>query len=103
LCIHREQLVFKLEELLFGFPLTSKTQKPSNLQFLDERIDTLNVVRRDVQSQLKPLNRKFKTKQVVFKTDHLNVLERRLWTLFYTDVTSMVHRTNALNIKIIPM
>ncbi|EFX65599.1 hypothetical protein DAPPUDRAFT_229597 [Daphnia pulex] len=98
-----EQLVFKLEELLFGFPLTSNTQKPSNLQFLDERIDALNVVRRDVQSQLKPLNRKFKTKQVVFKTDHLNVLERRLWTLFYTDVTSMVHRTNALNIKIIPM
>ena len=97
--LFREQLVFKLEVLLFGFPLTSNIQQFVNFKFLEERLHTLDAVRGDVQIQLKPLNSKFKTKQVVFTSDNLSALEHRLWTQFYTNISSMIRKTETLNTK----
>ena len=88
-----------MEELIFGVPLTSITQKLSYPKCLEEKIVTLDAMREEAQSRLKPKYREFKAKQVLFKNDHLTGIERRLWTLFYTDVSSMVRKTDALNAK----
>lgn len=88
-----------MENLIFGGALTSVTQSVSRCTALERQLLKLDSVRDTVQSRLKPLYRDFKAKQLGIKSDHLTVLERRLWTLFYTDASSMQRKTEALNAK----
>lgn len=88
-----------MEVLLFGASLNGITQKLSVPERLEESLSTLDVLCDGVQRRLKPLYREFKSKQAIFKNDHLVALERRLWTFFYNDVNSMLRKTDALNAK----
>lgn len=88
-----------MEELVFGKPLICVAQRIVNRTTIENSIASVDTIRNNVQSKLKPLYREFKSKQNFFKNDHLVALERRLWTLFYTDVTSMIRKIEALNAK----
>ena len=88
-----------MENLIFGGALTSITQNLCRSLPLEREFLKVDNVRESVQSRLKPLYRDFKAKQLGMKSDHLTVLERRLWTLFYTDGGSMIRKTEALNAK----
>lgn len=92
-------MVVKLEHLLFEGPLTSGTQKFTGLFCLKENLDTVDIVREEVQNLLKPRNKNFKIKLAILKNDFADALERKLWTLFYVDVESMLRRTEALRAK----
>lgn len=94
-----EKMTVSMENLIFGGSLTSITQKVSRCTALERQLLKLDSVRDTVQNRLKPLYRDFKAKQLGIKSDHLTVLERRLWTLFYTDASSMQRKTEALNAK----
>ena len=92
-------MTISIENLIFGGPLTSITQNVSRCTALERQLLKLDNLRDTVQNRLKPLYRDFKAKQLGIKSDHLTVLERRLWTLFYTDPSSMQRKTEALNAK----
>ncbi|KAI9553868.1 hypothetical protein GHT06_019138 [Daphnia sinensis] len=94
-----EKQVAKLENLLFEGPLTCGTQKFANLSCLKANLDSVDMLREEVQKQLRPRNREFKMKLAVLKSDHLDSLERKLWVLFYLDVKSMICKTEALLAK----
>ncbi|XP_057375585.1 HAUS augmin-like complex subunit 3 [Daphnia carinata] len=91
-----ERQVVKLENLLFEGPLTCGTQKFTNLSCVKANLDSIDILREDVQKQLRPRNREFKIKLAVFKSDYVDALERKLWVLFYVDVKSMICKTEAL-------
>jgi len=88
-----------MEELVFGCPLTSVTQPLSRSGNLSQAIQKLDGIRENVKTRFVPLYKDFKAKQLGVKNDHLTALERRLWTLFYTDPGSMQRKTEALHAK----
>lgn len=88
-----------MENLIFGEPITSVTQTLMRSDILEKKFSQLDTARETVQSRLKPLYRDFKAKQTALKNDHLAAYERRLWALFYTDTSSMLRKTEALNAK----
>ncbi len=88
-----------MENLVFGGPITSITETLTCCDSLEKKFAQLDQVRETAQSQLKPLYRDFKTKQSALKNDQVDILERRLWTLFYTDVNSMQRKTDAIMAK----
>lgn len=94
-----ETQVVKLENLLFEGPLTCGTQKFASLSCLKANLDSVDMLREEVQKQLRPRNREFKIKLAVLKSDYVDALERKLWVLFYVDVKSMICKTEALQAK----
>lgn len=88
-----------MADLLFSTPLTHVTQALSRSNKMEESLFKLMNVRDNVQGRLKPFHRDFKSKQLAIKNDQFAVLERRLWCLFYTDINSMLRKTEALNAK----
>lgn len=95
----RENVLTSMENLVFGGPITSITETLTCSESLEKKFAQLDQVRETAQSQLKPLYRDFKTKQSALKNDQVDILERRLWTLFYTDVNSMQRKTDAIMAK----
>lgn len=92
-------MVVAMADLLFSAPLTQVTQALSRSNKLEEGLIKLTNIRDNVQGRLKPLHRDFKSRQLAIKNDQFAVLERRLWSLFYTDPNSMQRKTEALNAK----
>lgn len=88
-----------MEQLVFGGPISSTTQSLQRCDTLEKKLSELELLRQDVQSRFKPHYRDFKSKHSSMKNDHLKIFERRLWTLFYTDASSMLRKTEALNAK----
>ena len=86
-----------MADLLFSAPLTQVTQALSRSNKMEEGLLKITNIRDNVQGRLKPLHRDFKSKQLVIKNDQFAILERRLWSLFYTDTNTMQRKTEALN------
>lgn len=97
--ILRENVLSSMENLVFGGPITSITETITCSDSLEKKFAQLDLAREAAQSQLKPLYRDFKTKQLALKNDQIDSFERRLWTLFYTDINSMQRKTNAIMAK----
>ena len=96
---NRQKSVGRMEDLNFAAQLTCPTQSFSRPTELHRVTSLLESARGRAQDKLKPLYRQFKAKQSALKGDHLAVLERRLWTLFFIDAASMQRKTEALQAK----